>query len=427
MRSLHLLLTGSVLAVAGCGGQGASTDPLDRVADEYVRLVLAVGRHDVNYVDAYYGPKAWKDEAAKGDPRPVAELRDAARALLARVESSPPSARREFLSKELIAVEGFTRKLSGETLGLAEEARVLFDIEVQRRSVEELEAVRSRLEAVLPGQGDLATRAEAFRKRFEVPADRLPAVVRASLEEARRRTALRIALPPGEAFRVSFVTGKPWGAYNWYQGGFTSLIEVNTDLPAGLGQVFDTVVHEGYPGHHTYNVLLERDLVRGRGWREYTVAPLYSPMSVLAEGTADLGAEIIATDGERLAFLRDVLAPLAGLSGLDLETLARFRRESRSLAKARCEGVVMLLEDGKGEPEVVEFLRRYALLDEARARKAIDFARAYRAYEFTYSVGEDLVRSYVGDGPDRERRFFDLLGRPETPSGLRRAVEDRRP
>jgi hypothetical protein len=32
-------------------------------AEQYVKLVLAVGHHDPDYVDAFYGPKEWRDAA----------------------------------------------------------------------------------------------------------------------------------------------------------------------------------------------------------------------------------------------------------------------------------------------------------------------------------------------------------------------------
>jgi hypothetical protein len=230
-----------------------------------------------------------------------------------------------------------------------------------------------------------------------------------------------IPLPRGESFRISLVAGKPWGAYNWYQGNLSSLIDVNTDLPVALGQLYGTLAHEGYPGHHTMNILVEQKLVREKGWKEFTVYPLFSPTSLIAEGTANVGAELVADDAERLRFLRDTLAPVAGLSGLDLEKSEAVRKAMEPLAYARGEAARMLLDEGKSETEVLEFLKRYALQDPARARKTIEFARTYRAYEYTYTAGEDLVRAYVGNGPDRAKRFFDLLGRPVTPSMLRDA------
>ena len=36
---------------------------MDSIAQQYVRLVLALGQHDADYVDAYYGLPEWKAEA----------------------------------------------------------------------------------------------------------------------------------------------------------------------------------------------------------------------------------------------------------------------------------------------------------------------------------------------------------------------------
>jgi hypothetical protein len=413
----------SVLVLASAMLVGcAPRDPLDAPAEEYVKLVLAIGRHDTNYVDAYYGPKAWEEEVRKGNPVPVSELLGRARDLLSRVRAAAPSDRREFLEKQMVAVEAFLRKLSGEKMTLTEEARLLYDIDPPVHPKEEFEAAQASLEALLPGEGDLAGRLKAFRDQFTVPKDQLPKVLDAAIVELRRRTAAMVPLPGRESFKISLVAQKPWGAYNWYQGNLTSLIDVNTDLPVSVAQVFGTLAHEGYPGHHTLNALLEQKLVRGRGWKEFTVYPLYSPTSLVAEGTANLGIEIILTDAERLAFVRNVLAPLAGLSGVDFDKAEEVRKAMKPLRYASGEAARLLLDEGKSETEVLEFLRRYALEDPARARKSIEFAKTYRAYEYTYTVGEDLVRAYVGTGPDRAKRFFDLLERPVTPSMLRGAA-----
>ena len=112
---------------------------------------------------------------------------------------------------------------------------------------------------------------------------------------------------------MEYVTGKSWSGYNWYQGGATSLIQVNTDLPIYIDRAIDLAAHEGYPGHHVYNALLEENLVRGRGWIEFTVYALFSPQSLIAEGTANFGIDVAFPGPERVAFERDHLFPLAGL------------------------------------------------------------------------------------------------------------------
>ena len=101
---------------------------------------------------------------------------------------------------------------------------------------------------------------------------------------------------------LAFVTGKSWSGYNYYQGGYHSKIEVNTDLPIRISRAVDLGCHEGYPGHHVYNALLEKHLVRDRGWKEFTVYPLFSPQSLIAEGTANYGIEVAFPGADRVEF-----------------------------------------------------------------------------------------------------------------------------
>ena len=41
----------------------AQKSTMDTIAEQYVKLVLALGQHDADYVDAYYGPPDWKKAA----------------------------------------------------------------------------------------------------------------------------------------------------------------------------------------------------------------------------------------------------------------------------------------------------------------------------------------------------------------------------
>ena len=68
---LILILLG---ATASTRGQTPSTN---EIAERYVRLVLALGQHDPDYVDAYYGPAEWKTAAEK-EKKPLPEIRDEA-------------------------------------------------------------------------------------------------------------------------------------------------------------------------------------------------------------------------------------------------------------------------------------------------------------------------------------------------------------
>src|SRR5213595_3512763 len=42
-----------------------AADAMSALAERYVHLVLALGQHDPDYVDAFYGPAEWKTQAEK--------------------------------------------------------------------------------------------------------------------------------------------------------------------------------------------------------------------------------------------------------------------------------------------------------------------------------------------------------------------------
>ena len=44
---------------------GAAKDDMNAAAERYAHLVLALGQHDPDYVDAFYGPAEWKAQAEK--------------------------------------------------------------------------------------------------------------------------------------------------------------------------------------------------------------------------------------------------------------------------------------------------------------------------------------------------------------------------
>ena len=269
-----------------------------------------------------------------------------------------------------------------------------------------------------------------WQSRFVIPQDRLQAVFDAAIAECRRRTAAHLDLPPGEGFRVEYVRDKPWSGYNWYQGGYQSLIQVNESLPIHIDRAIDLACHEGYPGHHVFNSLLEQHLVRDRGWHEYSVYPLYSPQSLLAEGSANFGIEVAFPGDERVAFERDVLFPLAGLDPALADDYYAVADRVEQLSYAGNEAARRYLDGEIDGAQAAAWLERYALMPPERATQRVQFIDAYRSYVINYNLGQDMVRRWVeahgGDAghPDRRWQVFSLLlTTPRTPSGIA-VVED---
>ncbi len=403
---------------------------MNEAAQRYVRLVLAVGPHDVDYVDAYYGPPEWKQEA-EAARRPLPEIRAEAASVAAQLEALPDSGgeldrlRRRFLSRQLEALVARADLLLGKKMSFDDESRALYDAVAPVNTEEHFRTLRARLEMELPGSGPLIERYDAFRKDFIVPKEKLDAVFRAAIAAARERTLRHIELPAGESFTVEYVTGKSWSGYNWYKGNYRSLIQVNTDLPIYLDRAIDLACHEGYPGHHVYNVLLEKNLVRDRGWVEYQVYPLFSPESLIAEGSANYGIAVAFPGDERVAFERSTLYPLGGLDPAHADQYDRIRSLVEGLSYAGNEAARRYLNGEIDAKAAAAWLVEYSMMSPARAEQRVRFIEQYRSYVINYNLGKDLVGRWVeaqggtADHPDRRWRAFErLLSAPMLPSEL---------
>jgi hypothetical protein len=318
-------------------------------------------------------------------------------------------------------------KTEGERLSFADEALGLYGVTPDIRPLAEYDAMLARIDRLVPGSGALPERVEAFQSRFVVPRDRLDAVMRAAIDECRRRTLAHIALPEGERFTLEFVTGQSWSGYNWYQGNYRSLIQVNTDLPVRLGRAVDLGCHEGYPGHHAFNALLEQKLARGRGWVEYMVYPLYSPQSFIAEGSANYGIDLAFPGDERLQFETRTLYPLAGLPADRAADYLALQQAMKALSGARFTIVRDYLEGRIDREQALALTQRYQLVSRARAEQSIAFADQYRAYVINYGLGEEMVARFVegtgihpADAATRWARMEQILSEPTLPSDLER-------
>ena len=416
------------LVVAGLGAQSATT--MNAYAERYITLVLQLGQHDADYVDAYYGPPELK-KAADATKPPLADIDARAAALVADIERTVPvpaeelpRLRRQYVLRQLAALRARVSMLGGRKLSFDEESKALYDAVAPSHTGEEFEAVLAELDKRLPGSGSLLSRWEAFRSRFVIPRDRLDAVFKAAIDGCRARTLKQITLPEGESFTVEYVTNKSWSGYNWYQGNYRSLIQVNTDLPIYADRAIDLACHEGYPGHHVYNVLLEKHLVRDRNWIEFSVYPLFSPQSLIAEGTANYGIDVAFPRAERLEFERTVIFPAAGLdpSGAVAyyDALALVDR----LSYAGNEAARRYLNGQIGAKAAADWLERYGLYSRPRAEQRVRFIDQYRSYVINYNLGKDMVARYLarqaaaGDSAARWRAFAQLLSSPRLPSGL---------
>src|SRR5438034_655866 len=427
--SLSLLTVCTANAVALSPTPAPATS-LNKIAEAYVKLVLALGPHEPNYVDAYYGPPEWKQQLQGKKPLDSLALEaNRLRDQLAKISNPADEMERlrlAYLTKQLSAFEARVRILKGERLKFDEESQAVYDAVAPRFPETHFQEILAKLESKLPGDGTLLQRYENWRRAFVIPKDKLDTVFQLAIKACRERTLAHIKLPPSENFSVEYVTKKPWGAYNWYKGNYRSIIQVNTDLPVYIDRGIDLAAHEGYPGHHVYNALLEKNLVRDRGWVEFSVYPLFSPQSLIAEGTANFGREIVFAIPKRMAFEKEVLWPASGIDPLRAEEFYAVQDLVKKLTYATNEAARRYVNGEIDANAAATWLQKYALMDEKRAKQATKFIEKYRSYVINYNLREDMVRNYIDkrggteqQPEQRWREFQELLASPRLPGDIR--------
>jgi hypothetical protein len=433
---MRYLIVPIMLLASGCASvvlaaPTATSTPaasVARISDAYVRLTLEAGTHESEYVDAYYGPPTLQ-AAAKANPRSLPELIIEARALTAAIDATLPSLQTESDRRRAVALRGMLvaadtrlQMLQGRKFSFDEEAKGQFSTVPDLKPLAHYDGILAGLERLIPGDGPLAARVDAFNELYTIPKGKLQPVFDAAIAECKRRTAQFIKLPAGETFVMEFVTGKPWSGYNYYKGDYKSLIQINTDLPIRISRAVDLGCHEGYPGHHVLNLMVEERLARKNGWKEYEVNPLYSPTSVLSEGSANYGIDLAFPAAERLAFERDVLYPIAGLDPKTAEAFWKMQQMTEALSGARLTIAKMYLDGEVTRPQALALTQKYLLLSPARAEQSVKFTDHYRSYVINYGWGKDLVRAYVErgnpDATERWRRIENILSEPTLPSDL---------
>lgn len=425
----RILIAAAAMAFAGSAFAATVQD----VAERYTKLVLAIGVHDPAYVDAYYGAPQLQEQVARDRqalPAIRAEIELALKELAPRRPTDASEALRiAFLKKQLQSMLTRVDMLNGKKFKFDEESRRLYDAVSPHYDRAYYERIVGQIDKMLPGSGTVSERLKAYRSKFVIPKDKLKPVFDAAIKACRERSANYVSLPANENFVLEFVTDKPWSGYNWYKGNAQSLIQINTEFPIYLDRAVDLGCHEGYPGHHAYNALLEKTLVKDKKWTEFSVYPLYSPMSLIAEGSANYGIEMAFSDAERLAFEKTVLYPIAGIDPALADQYAQLRKLTAKLGYADNDAAMHYLEGKWDKAQTIEWLVNVQLYPPEKAAQRVSFYDANRSYVINYTLGTDLVRAYIqrkatSKDPETARAqrwaaFKELLSSPRVASGLR--------
>ena len=408
---------------------------IEQVATEYVRLLLYAGQFDEDLVDAYYGPDSLKPktmERLETEKPPYDSLASEAGQLLAQLKLIPVGAdsantpsRTRHLEAQLTALQTRMRLLAGEKLPFDEESKLIYDVIVPEFPDNHFDSIVTRLDSLIPGEGELFSRWKAFADRYLVSPGKIEPVLKAAIDEVRRRTREHYRLPEGERFDLELVHDVSWGAYNWYQGNYHSLIQYNADSPMRLTHAVGLAAHEGYPGHHVAGIVQDSLLYRRNGWIEFSIAPLFSPTSIFSEGLANYGVELVFPRDERIKFEAETLCPLAGIDSTGLGLYWELRDLFNGLDWVWLIASRNFLDGRWTREETAAWLSKYSEPNPDQIERGLKFTEQYRAYRVTYTMGEELVRECMkreasGDREKQWQLFWNLCAEPVVPSDLNR-------
>jgi hypothetical protein len=419
---------GDDAAAEGGGGAGqidsAGVEP-DALVRDYLLLGLRFDRIESGYVDAFTGDPALR-QTVLAEPAPdPADLVRQARRLSAALPDVPyrngfDQQRAEYVGAHLRALECAGRKFAGEDIGFVDEVHAYFDVRISKGDPETYRQAHARLDELLGGEGPLTDRMEAHRTAEEIPPGRLAECIEAFSSALRDRVRADYPLPDAETVEYQVVTDKPWSGFNYYLGDYRSTVAVNADLKQLMSNLPRLVAHESYPGHHTEHCRKEAGLVNRKGQTEQTIFLVNTPQCLMAEGLADLALYAAIGPGWG-RWAAEIYADL-GLR-FDDQRAEAVSEASAALAGVRQDAALMLHDEHRDADEVADFLRRWLLVNDVRARQMLRFLSSplWRAYTSTYVEGYRLLRGWLDDRPAETslvERFGRLLDEPLIPSTI---------
>ena len=405
------LITLVLLGLSACPSPRSLSPGLDDLASRYVQLATELGDHDLDSLD--FSLKA--NPVATIPSSTYEKLRDDAVKLRTQVDTVPGDPQRKaYLMGQLNAMVLRAEQLQGKNRSFDEESLIYLGIVApQDTSAADRKTIRAKLAALLGSTADEAAAYSRYEARFIVPANRVPVVMHAALDQCRIVTQAHIALPVGEHVEVIYVSHKPWSAFSHYLGDAHSVIQVNMDHPLTVDRILNLACHEGYPGHHVFNSIRDQALVQTLHRDEFRVQPTFSPQSYVSEVAANYAPSLLR-EQDRLHIERDVLIPLAGLKGLDVTKYLAVEKmvdglhtAEPSIARKYLDGQLEFVRAG-------DELEREALMQHPESM--LLYLNEFRTYMLAYTIGSDAMQRMVEVGnpsdAERWRRYFSLMTNP---------------
>ncbi len=402
---------------------------LDKTGERLVELTLMAGTLDEDLVDSYIGDITI-DSTQKFN---IDELLQSFESLsidisAIEVDSKSLEFRKKYQSGIVNAVITRLKVLNEEEISFIDECESIYQFTPNVKEYSYFDSLLVELDNHLVGDEPLPVKLASYRDKFKIKYSKIDEAFRKSVKETKRITNKFIHLPDSESVRIEYVDGAPWSAYNWYQGHYKSLIQVNTQSDVHLERVLDLAAHESYPGHHVYYSLREKMYYQDSGFVEFSIYTLFSPVSFLAEGTAVYGNDLVFPGDKKIEFIRN---EITGKYNYSYQTLKEYFELLELLDKLDEVQITIARDyiDKKISIEVaLEYIQKYGLESESSSYRRLDFIRRYRSYIINYTAGKKLVESNIdkkaGTNTNKKWQVYkEILENPYLPPDLVKGID----
>lgn len=422
------LLVIVVVTLISCNSSKDNT-PLGQTGEKLVTLTLEAGTLDEDLVDSYIGDITI-DTTVAYNPQ---KLKKEFKTLIAEINKIKPKtkdleARKKYQLAIAEAVFTRLRVINEENIPFMEECKSIYQVTPTLHPYSYYDSLLMVLDTMLGGNMmtgyvDLSDRYAEFVRPYKVDYQYVDKAFKTSIKKAAEITKEHIKLPDSEAVTIDYVERAPWSAYNWYQGNYKSLIQLNKDADIYLNRIFDIAAHESYPGHHVYYSLREEKYYREKGYVEFSIYTLFSPVSMLAEGTAEYANKLIFPDNSKIEFLRTKLDLGKLYSEGELLRYFKILNISNKLDEVIINVAKQFLDHEISPDKAIEILMHYGLQSKSSAIRKLQFINRYRSYIINYHIGKQIIAKYLeqkaGDDNNKQWEVYkNILESPYLPNDL---------
>ncbi len=361
--------------------------------EDYIKLVGQIGNltkevTGTSIVDAYFGPKDLSPDKAKKPLVPEKLLMDLDR-LIGKAKDIDDELRRIALISDLESLKVVVKWISGEAIAFIPLVEGIFGITPHKFGQNDIRKAQQVVEdacATLPGS-DVSEKVLKWREENKISRKALKKIIETEIVEKTKEIERLFeeqvfAYFPTKVENKGVVykttTGEPWGAYNYYQGDYTSINIFNIDRTFNRYRLITTACHE-YE-HHVASLFVEK-YYRETNSLDLSAVLLLTKRCIVGEGTADCVKDFLGIKPEEYGELLEALSRLQDIVNLNV--------------------AYMLNVENIDEKTAVEYVASEGFVPIEEARKAIMFSlpstpdgkpNLFKPYIYTYFFGR---RDYV--------------------------------